>query len=83
MEFHRLSEAADARKARLSCIFHSHCDVGAYFSSEDRAMAAPEGRPLLPDVSYLVVAVDRGRATHTVLFKWSDGDFVEVPLLQK
>ena len=80
MEFQRLSEAADERKARLSCIFHSHCDVGAYFSAEDKAMAAPEGQPLLPQTSYLVVAVDQGKASRAALFKWSEGAFVEVPL---
>ncbi len=80
MEFHRLSEAADERKARLSCIFHSHCDVGAYFSAEDAAMAAPDGQPLLPDAAYLVVAVDQGRAARAALFRWNGKAFVEAPL---
>lgn len=80
MEFLRLSEAAEERKARLSCIFHSHCDVGAYFSAEDVAMAAPDGQPLLPDTSYLVVAVDRSRTTHSVLFRWNGKKFVESTL---
>jgi proteasome lid subunit RPN8/RPN11 len=83
MEFQRLSEAADERKARLSCIFHSHCDVGAYFSAEDKAMAAPEGQALLPGTAYLVVAVDHGQTTKAVLFRWSGSDFLEEPLLQK
>ncbi|MBS1152262.1 MAG: hypothetical protein H6Q89_3960 [Myxococcaceae bacterium] len=80
MEFHRLSQAADARQARLSCIFHSHCDVGAYFSAEDQAMAAPDGQPLLPDTAYLVVAIDQGRTARSALFRWSGSDFVEAPL---
>jgi [CysO sulfur-carrier protein]-S-L-cysteine hydrolase len=80
MEFQRLSEAADERKARLACIFHSHCDVGAYFSAEDKAMAAPDGQPLLPGTAYLVVAVDAGRTTKAVLFRWRSGEFVEEPL---
>ena len=83
MEFQRLSEAADLRSARLSCIFHSHCDVGAYFSAEDIAMAAPEGQPLFPDTAYLVVAVDRGQTTKALLFRWSGVAFVEEPILQK
>src|SRR5687767_7343379 len=34
-------EEADRRGEQISIIFHSHCEVGAYFSAEDRAMAAP------------------------------------------
>lgn len=83
MEFHRLSEDADTRKARLACIFHSHCDVGAYFSAEDKAMAAPDGQPLLPDTSYLVVAVDHGQTTKAAVFKWTAGDFLEEQIAQK
>ena len=83
MEFQRLSEKAEERKARLCCIFHSHCDVGAYFSAEDKAMAAPEGQPLLPETAYLVVAVDHGRTTKSVLFRWGGNDFFEEPLPQK
>lgn len=82
MEFQRLSEAADERKAQLKWIFHSHCDVGAYFSAEDVAMAAPDGQPLLPGTSYLVVAVDHGQATKAKLFTWTAGQFAEVPLPQ-
>lgn len=82
MEFQRLSEAADARKATLVWIVHSHCDVGSYFSAEDIAMAAPDGQPLLPSTSYLVVAVDLGRTTNAKLFAWDAGQFVERPLPQ-
>src|SRR5207244_3395356 len=39
----RVTEEADARGEQVSCIFHSHGDVGAYFSAEDTAMAAPDG----------------------------------------
>ena len=78
MEFLKLYEAADERKARISCVFHSHCDVGAYFSAEDKAMAAPDGVPLLPETSYLVVAVDHGRTTNSVSFHWNGADFAEL-----
>lgn len=83
MEFHRLSEASDARGAKLWWIVHSHCDVGSYFSAEDKAMAAPEGQALLPDTAYLVVAVDHGQATKSLLFKWDGANFLETPILQK
>lgn len=77
MEFQRVSEAADERKARITCVFHSHCDVGAYFSAEDKGMAAPEGQPVLPKTDYLVVAVDQGKAHRTAIFRWNGADFAE------
>ena len=80
MEFLRQSESAEERKARIACLFHSHCDVGAYFSAEDKAMAAPDGQPLLPQTAYLVVAVDLGQTTKSVIFLWNCVDFAqEVP----
>lgn len=68
---------APARSETVRCIFHSHVDVGAYFSEEDRVMAAPDGQPLWPGVSYLVVAVDAGRATAARLYWWERGRFTE------
>lgn len=73
----RALEAAAAAGERLGAVFHSHADVGAYFSAEDKAMAAPEGQPLLPGVSYLVIAVDGGRATTAKLFHWDGQGFSE------
>jgi proteasome lid subunit RPN8/RPN11 len=76
-EWLAVSEQAEREGVRIECIFHSHADVGAYFSAEDRAMAAPEGQPLLPGTSYLVVAVDAGRVTAAKLFWWENGQFAE------
>jgi proteasome lid subunit RPN8/RPN11 len=68
---------ADAQGERIACVFHSHVNGIAEFSAEDRAQAAPDGLPLLPDVSYLVVAVSAGRATEARLFRWADGVFLD------
>jgi [CysO sulfur-carrier protein]-S-L-cysteine hydrolase len=55
-------EQAAARGETLRAIFHSHVEVGAYFSEEDRAMAfGPDGSPLLSQVEYLVLSVRAGR----------------------
>jgi proteasome lid subunit RPN8/RPN11 len=83
LKVHRLIESGESRGARLAVIVHSHCDVGAYFSAEDRQVAAPDGTPLWPGVSYLVVAVDGGRATGARMYAWTGGDFGEalVPLV--
>lgn len=76
----RVWEAAEAAGEQVACVFHSHTDVGAYFSAEDRAMAAPNGEPLYPGMTYLVVSVDRGKATAAKLFWWDEGDFRERPV---
>ncbi len=70
----------DARGEALACIFHSHANIGAYFSAVDRARAAPSGELFFPNASWLVVAVEGGRATSARLFWWKDGDFAEAPV---
>jgi proteasome lid subunit RPN8/RPN11 len=79
-EWLALHEEADALGEQVACVFHSHVNGSANFSAEDRAQAAPAGQPLLPGVSYLVVAVDRGRATEARLFQWFEGDFLDHPV---
>jgi adenylyltransferase/sulfurtransferase len=79
LKFSQLLEAAEAGGETLELIFHSHCDVGSYFSAEDSAMAAPDGVPLYPHTSYLVVAVDKGAVTASKVFSWEGAKFVEKP----
>jgi len=78
-EWMEVSEKAEAEGATVRCIFHSHGDVGAYFSAEDQAMAAPDGEPLFPELVYLVVAVDAGKVTGGKLFLWNGQTFQEHP----
>jgi adenylyltransferase/sulfurtransferase len=73
-------DAADRSGGRLWGIVHSHPDVGAYFSSEDRNMALGGGtEPLWPDVRYLVVSVRGGNVDGARLYAWdaSGRDFRE------
>jgi len=56
-------------------IYHSHPDVGAYFSSEDVDKALFMGQPIHP-VAYLVVDVREGQAHGAKLFEWSGEEFV-------
>lgn len=81
-EWLQVSREADDRGEQIACVYHSHIDAGAYFSVEDRAMAAPDGDPVLPGTVYLVIAVDGGKATAAKLFWWDRRDFHEaaVPL---
>lgn len=69
----------DAAGERLAFVFHSHCDAEDGFSQEDRALAAPDGAPLLPGVGYLVVAVRSGRAASARWVLWTEGQFQERP----
>ncbi len=61
----------------VTMIYHSHCDVGAYFSEEDKRAATPFGEPLYP-VDYLVIDVQRDGARGAKIFRWVESDFVEV-----
>ena len=63
------------RPARI--IYHSHVEVGAYFSPEDVQAAAPDGELLYP-CDYLVVDVKEQRARGCKLFRFQGGQFVEI-----
>ena len=70
---------AERREERVAVIFHSHADVGDYFSEEDIAGALmprfDEDEPLEPShpgVDYLVVSVRDGKADHVTLFQFKE-----------
>jgi len=74
-----LSRAEDAGGA-LRVIVHSHPDVGAYFSKEDRDMALGGGdAPLWPGVDYLVVSCRASGVDEAKLYSWDEkrSDFYE------
>ena len=69
----------------LRVIVHSHPDVGAYFSSEDREMALGGGtEPLWPGVEYLVVSCRETGVDDATLYCWdatrSDFQEKQVPI---
>jgi proteasome lid subunit RPN8/RPN11 len=68
---------------RLHVIYHSHVDVGAYFSETDKRNALAGAEPAYPDVTYVVVAVRHGKAEEANAFCWDprSQDFVAVPLV--
>ena len=75
---------AAQKKARVSheelrVIYHSHIDVGAYFSDEDKRAACAEEKPVYPEVLYLVVSVQKGKAGESKLYEWdqSKKQFIE------
>jgi adenylyltransferase/sulfurtransferase len=73
-------EQAEREGGALTGIVHSHPDVGAYFSNEDREMALGGGNePLWPGVQYLVISCRRSGVDGARLYTWDAGrsDFVE------
>jgi proteasome lid subunit RPN8/RPN11 len=73
-------EATERAGGHLWAIVHSHPDVGAYFSREDRHMALGGGEePLWPGVRYLVVSVRAAGVDAARLYTWdaSRRDFHE------
>lgn len=85
-EMLRISTEADLHGWETLVLYHSHPDHDAYFSAMDRERALWPGQeppePLWPGVSYLVVAVRKGRAWEARYHVWDEAgkDFVEVPV---
>lgn len=76
-------EVAEQAGEPLAAIVHSHPDVGAYFSKEDREMALGGGdSPLWPDVDYLVVSCRGGAVDDARLYRWDARarDFAETQI---
>jgi proteasome lid subunit RPN8/RPN11 len=50
-------------------IYHSHVDVGAYFSDTDQTAAVMDGEPSYP-VEYVVIDVQKDRVCGAAQFAW-------------
>lgn len=61
----------------VQIIYHSHVEVGAYFSDEDKAAATFDGDLAYP-VDYLVIDVRSDGARGAKLFRFRDREFIEV-----
>ncbi|MBA2481771.1 MAG: Mov34/MPN/PAD-1 family protein [Planctomycetes bacterium] len=73
-------EEATARGERWLAIFHSHIDCGAYFSTEDQAMAAPGGVPVDPSLWHVVMEVWADGIRIARAFKWDGSAYAGVVL---
>lgn len=66
----RLMEHVE-RGGGLLAIWHSHCEVGAYFSAEDVKVALGGGdAPLWPGTAYLVMSCRNSRVDGAKWFEW-------------
>jgi proteasome lid subunit RPN8/RPN11 len=76
----RVHTALAASGGGIVAVYHSHVEVGAYFSAKDREDAVVDGVQLLPGADYLVFGLRGGRVTEVKRFGFEGGEFVEVPL---
>ena len=76
----RVMQSLEAEGGEVVAVWHSHIEVGAYFSEKDRADALVEGMPLLPGAEYLVLGVRAGRVTEARRYQYEDGAFAESDL---
>jgi [CysO sulfur-carrier protein]-S-L-cysteine hydrolase len=76
----RVHESLLDGRGEIVAVWHSHVEVGAYFSEKDRADALVDGEPLLPGAEYLVLGVRGGKVTERRRYVLDGGAFVERPL---
>jgi proteasome lid subunit RPN8/RPN11 len=73
-------EQTERSGGSLWAIVHSHPDVGAYFSAEDKNVAlGGDSEPLWPGVRYVVLSVRGGQVDDARMYTWdaSARDFSE------
>jgi proteasome lid subunit RPN8/RPN11 len=76
----RIHRELETWGGEIAAVWHSHVEVGAYFSAKDRADAVVEGQPAVPGAEYLVLGVRGGRVTEVRRFRWDGRDYVEAPV---
>ncbi len=65
--FMKLEKALAAEGKKIRVIYHTHVDVGAYFSEEDVKQATWAGEPIWPGMIYLVCGIKERRPDGSIL----------------
>jgi [CysO sulfur-carrier protein]-S-L-cysteine hydrolase len=74
-DLYRAVHEAELRDEEIRVIYHSHVDAQAYLSQHDLAGAlGPDGRPLWPGTSQLVLSVRDGATREAVCFVWDEAE---------
>ena len=68
----KLERELKERGEVIRIIYHSHPDVGAYFSEKDHEDALWDGRPRYPETHYLVCGITGGEIDGAVLVKYDN-----------
>lgn len=82
MKFERAVREGEANGRPVKVLYHSHLDVGAYFSPTDAEAATMGGDAPTYDLAYLVTSVRGGTVDDRKLFIWDPDQraFVETTL---
>ncbi|MCZ6533950.1 MAG: Mov34/MPN/PAD-1 family protein [SAR324 cluster bacterium] len=79
LSFAKLERSLQDQGERIRIIYHSHIDVGAYFSEEDKKQATWDGNPILPGMFYLVCGIKARKPDGAILAAFNENtrDFDE------
>jgi proteasome lid subunit RPN8/RPN11 len=82
LKFERSVREGEGSGRPVKVLYHSHLDVGAYFSDTDAQAATAGGDAPSYDLAYLVTSVRGGVVDDRKLFVWDTErkSFVEAPL---
>lgn len=82
LKFERAVRAGETNGRPVKVLYHSHLDVGAYFSATDASAATMGGDAPTYDLAYLVTSVRAGVVDERKLFVWDESSrgFVETSL---
>ncbi|MDE0793013.1 MAG: PLP-dependent transferase [SAR324 cluster bacterium] len=82
-EHMKLERSLKKAGKQIKVIYHSHPDVGAYFSEKDKEDALWNGNARYPGITFLVCATNKGKPGDAILadFNANEGDFdiTEIP----
>ena len=70
LKFERAVKAGEGNGRPVKVLYHSHLDVGAYFSETDAQAATMGGDEPAYDLAYLVTSVKKGEVDDRKLFIW-------------
>ena len=78
----KVERALEAKGHSIKAVYHTHIDVGAYFSPEDRKHALWNGKPVFPSVFFLVCGIKNGEPDGAVIASFDEqhGAFTELRL---
>jgi adenylyltransferase/sulfurtransferase len=72
LDYLRVQEGAEAAGERVTGIYHSHVEAGAYFSDLDQEFALQELFPF-PKVDHIVISVMERAVKGVAAFRWIPG----------
>ena len=79
LKFERRVRDGKTNGLPVKVLYHSHLDVGAYFSETDASAAKMGGDAPAYDLAYLVTSVRAGKVDEHKLFIWEPGKSAFVP----